>query len=131
MDVPNHVGGLEVGNFTKHKAIGKNGSFWLPPASSEGSFSNKLNSFRTQSKSPRVGVKPDIIDRNPKLPSPTERSSSTSRANHSSRDTTVKENSPQIITKKNLSAAKNQNSVNPKPASGFPIMKSEFQSNLA
>ena len=32
MDVPNHVGGLEVGNFTKHKAIGKNGSFWLPPA---------------------------------------------------------------------------------------------------
>ena len=64
MDVPNHVGGLEVGNFTKHKAIGKNGSFWLPPAVSEGSFSNKLNSFRTQSKSPRVGVKSDVIDQN-------------------------------------------------------------------
>lgn len=124
MDVANHVGGLEVGNFTKHKAIGKNGSFWLPPAASEGSFSNKLNSFRTQSKSPRVGVKSDVIDQNPKSPSATERPSSTSQANHSSRGTTVKENSPQIITKKNLSDAKNQNSVNPKPASGFPVLKS-------
>ena len=36
----------------------------------------------------------------------------------------MKENSPQIITKKNLSDAKNQNSVNPKPVSGFPVLKS-------